>query len=276
MAEEKEVSGTSNGEAEFSAPVDTIDNCLNIINTIYEAKADSIVSADEIFAITGKPKGTMGPKISACIQYGFMVNHNKRGYQVTDFGVSIIRPEFEEVVRIKKLEAFNTPPLYKKLIDRYNAKAMPTNKGLLNILVSEFGLNPNSTGPRAANAFIDNCNTLNVTDNGRMRFFMPNVNEPLREEAKSVAVVSVSEPGFKKKNSPDYIDFPIDLGEDVNGENLTVHFVYPKKINEDQLQVIKIMMEAKLKTIITTSKLHGIDKNKMTLETNIQESDSIT
>ena len=283
MAEEKETNGTPNNEPEFSAPTETIENCLNIITTIYNAKADAVVSADEIYAIVGKPRGTMSPKISACTQYGFMVNHNKRGYQITDFGVSIIRPEYEEIVRKKQLEAFSTPPLYKRLIDRYNAKGMPSSLGLTNILVSEFGLNPNSTGPKAANTFIDNCNSLNIIDNGRMRFFMPNVNEPIKEQYKeSAALVITNEAGHihdqreTRKISPNYIDFPIDLGVDNSGEEVTAHFIYPKKVNEDQLQIIKIMLEAKLKTLITIGKLQDINKSKVTLETEIQDSDLIT
>jgi hypothetical protein len=271
MAEEKEIN--SSNEGEFSAPTETIDNCLQIIATVYNAKADSIVSADEIYAITGKPRGTMSPKISACTQYGFLINHHKKGYQITDFGVSIIRPEFDELIRKKQLEAFSTPPLYKKLIERYNSKGMPTQKGLTNILVSEFDLNANSTGPKAAYIFLENCRNLNIVENDRMRFFMPNVNvtETPKEENKTTsAAIENDNQMIVKQKGPEYIDFPIDLGA-----NKTAHFIYPKTVSPDELQIIKIMLEAKLKTLITISKIQDVDANKISFETEIQDSDSI-
>lgn len=178
MTEEKETIEKSSIEPEFSAPTEVIENCVAIIESIYVVKADSVVTAEEIYAITGKPRGTMSPKISACIQYGLLMNNNSgKGYRVTDFGISIIRPEYTDASFIKKklLEAFNTPALYKKLIERYNSKSLPNREGLTNILITDYGLNANSTGPKASYTFLENCAYLGINEGGRLRFFMPKI-----------------------------------------------------------------------------------------------------
>jgi hypothetical protein len=178
MTEVNQIVEKQNGESEFSAPTEVIENCVSIVENIYNAKADSVVTAEEIFAITGKPRGTMSPKISACIQYGLLVNNSGgKGYRITDFGVSVIRPEFTDPNFIKKklLESFNTPQLYRRLIERYNSKNLPNRDGLTNILVTEFGLNANSTAPRASVTFLENCTYLGINEGGRLRFFMPTV-----------------------------------------------------------------------------------------------------
>lgn len=178
MTESNQTTERMTADTEFSAPVEVIENCVAIIETIYNAKGDSVVTAEEIYAITGKPRGTMSPKVSACIQYTLLENNTGgKGYRVSDFGVSIIRPEYTDAAFIKKklLEAFNAPPLYKKLIERYNSKGLPNKEGLTNTLIAEYGLNANSTGPKAAATFLENCSYLAISEGGRLRFFMPNV-----------------------------------------------------------------------------------------------------
>lgn len=118
---------------------------------------------------------------------------------------------------------------------------------------------------------MENCSNLGIVENGRMKFYIPNVNEPSKEEAKITSPIANETASIShvKPKSPDYVDFPIDLG------TKEAHFVYPKHITQDELQIIKIMLEAKLKTLITISNIQNIDKEKISFNTEIMDSDSI-
>lgn len=243
MAEEKETLGS---ESEFSAPTESIENCVSIIESIYAVKADSVVTAEEIYAITGKPRGTMSPKISAAIQYKLLMNNTGgKGYRITDFGISIIRPEYTETTYIKSklLEAFNTPVLYKKLIERYNSKNLPNREGLTNTLVTDYGLNKNSTGPKASYTFLENCSYLGIDEGNRLRFFMPLVTTPENNGAGKKPEVNGN--SFTPPPPPDNNTFrlPIDLGEK------TAFLEYPKDITIDEIGELKIMVDAAISAL---------------------------
>ncbi|MES2131250.1 MAG: hypothetical protein V4506_02810 [Bacteroidota bacterium] len=209
-----------------SYPSETLNYCLEICKQIYEAKGDSFVSTTEICAITGKAKGTMIMKISACVQYGLLLNTYGKGYSITELFISIIKPEFEHAERNKRLEAINNPALYKKLIERYNGKSLPSNLGLSNIL-TEYNIHNNSTA-KSASVFLENCAELNIIENGRLRYFIPNSSESSsvkkKEEESNLDNVE-KKPPFNPRR------------EDENAENETV-IIIPLKQGETRARLI--------------------------------------
>jgi hypothetical protein len=244
MSENKESEKTVSQSGAY--PSETIDSCLKICEQIYQAKGDGFVSREEICAIVGKAEGTMIMRIAACVHYGLLQNHHGKGYQVTDLATSIIKPEFENSIRNKLLAVFSNPSLYKKLIERYNSKPLPDRKGLANIL-TDFGIHENST-KRAAAVFIDNCDSLNLTENGRLRYFIPNGdNDRVRngEQNNGTGADDKQKDKFVIPPPPDNKMFklPIDLGEK------TAYLEYPKDITVDEIGELKIMLDAAISAL---------------------------
>ncbi len=241
MAEEQE---NNTGR---SYPAETIENCFAIVSEIYNTKADAFVYLNDICAIVGKPKGTMILKISACVQYGFLQNQSGKGYQATPLFTSILSPEFESQRRPRQLEAFNNPQLYKNLIERYNSKPLPPSSGIANILL-EYGIHENSR-LKAANIFIENCNYLGINEGGRLRYFIPNINNTENNNGNS----EVSDNDLKNKQNPavpqTIFELPIDLGGN------TAYLRYPRNITTAEIKILKIMLDATLTALEARQKI---------------------
>lgn len=232
---------------EFSAPTETMENCLGISGQVYTAKADAFVSAEEIYAITGKPRGTMSMKVSACGQYGFIVNYPGQGYKVASDAIAIINPEFEEDARRRLLKAFSVPPLYQKLIERYNSKTLPTSEGLKNVLISEYGLNANSTAPKAASVFLENCAYLKINEGGRLRYFIPHSGNQKPNEQNNGGGEQNPPPPIPPKDETNF-EVPIDLGAK------TAYLKYPRDISEAEIGILKIILDAQLVALAARAK----------------------
>jgi hypothetical protein len=246
MSEEKELQERTT-DPSGSYPSETIDDCKNIVKQVYDSKGDDFVSTADIAVIVGKARPTMILKVSACVQYGLLKNVYKKGYHATKLFQSIVSPEYDHLVRNYLLEAFGNPPLYRKLIERYNGSVLPNVHGLANIL-SSFGIHENSR-LKAASVFLENCKNLSLVENGRLRYFIPAVNgtaTPVKNEEEE------SELGRKNSTSdisvPPLVNskmfkLPIDLGEK------TAYLEYPRDISTDEISILKIMVDAQLSAL---------------------------
>lgn len=251
MAEEIEI--TEKSDSGSSYPSITIDSCISILKLIYESKGDGFVSLNDIAIIVGKAKATMILRVSACVQYGLLKNVYKKGYCVTKLFISIVNPEFENLVRNYTLEAFGHPALYKKLITRYNGNALPNVTGLASVLAS-FGIHENSK-EKAANVFLENCKSLGISDNGRLRYIISNnISEipAIKEESAPYnSNNDQSSSGFKvirhitpgPELGDQLFNQPIDLGE------RTAFLQYPRDITADEIDTLKIMVDASIKSL---------------------------
>lgn len=143
-------------------------------------------------------------------------------------------------IKKKQLEAFNSPEFYKILIERYNSKGLPNQKGLINILVTEYKFNKSYTAPKAASVFLENCEFLNLNDSGRMRFFMPNVTIPEGNGSVRIPHGAESAPPPPPSNS---FRLPIDLGDK------TAYLEYPKDITLDEIEELEIMVSASINSL---------------------------
>jgi hypothetical protein len=123
------------------APVDSILSKLNL--TSAETKSFRyIVSSSEIFGLIEK---------------------TSTGIKPTDMGTLIIYPPGgEEQKRKLLIEAFKTPQLYQKIIERYDNMILPNNVILKNVFL-HLGIAPKAL-ESAVDAFINSAQYANVID----------------------------------------------------------------------------------------------------------------
>jgi hypothetical protein len=154
-----------------------------------------------------------------------------QGYVPTSYYDKYNNPVFESDRQKIALQIFNTPELYKRLINEYNGKNLPNEAGLTNHLKSDFSLNPNSS-IKAAKIFFENCRELNLIDSGnRLRFVIPETNG-------STGVDDVRKDNglqYPPPTNPDLFKLPIQLP---GKENRFVYVEYPKPLSKRDFKVI--------------------------------------
>jgi hypothetical protein len=95
-------------------------------------------------------------RLSSAREFG-LVSRSGRGpdarIKVSDLAKRILMPTGPDEFASAKLQAFNEPVLYKRLIERFNGAPMPESRGLANLLKREFGILDNVV-EIAAQAFI--------------------------------------------------------------------------------------------------------------------------
>jgi hypothetical protein len=101
-----------------------------------------------------------------------------KGLVVSEIFEKIEKPVYGEQSRkAAKMDAFNNPPLYKKLIDNFNNKTLPNEDGLENLLKSKEYQVHSSTAARAARVFYENGRSIGIIDSSnRLTFLKPNTN----------------------------------------------------------------------------------------------------
>jgi hypothetical protein len=125
-----------------SFPSETLTDCRDIISQIVKRKGETVIPFKEIAIILNKPISTITLPVSTCTQYGLLENVHGSGYRATDLFSKIERPVYESDRNKAILEALANAPLYRKLIDEFNGKILPDEKGMTNHLEKNFGIKP--------------------------------------------------------------------------------------------------------------------------------------
>lgn len=82
-------------------------------------------------------------KISSAKQYG-CIETSDRMIILTELGNTIIRPISDEELFESKITAVKNPPLFKKLLEKYEGKPLPQQIALENILVRDYKITESS------------------------------------------------------------------------------------------------------------------------------------
>lgn len=157
-----------------ASPSETIKSSLLLVEDIVKAKGSATpVTRKEISVITGKAEATLILKISTCVQYTVLVNRFGKGYLPGKLYEQYIEPTYEEDRRKVLLKILNSPPLYRKLIEEFNGKILPSEQGLANHLKNVYKLNA-APAARAAKIFLENLHYVDVIDaNKKLRYIAP-------------------------------------------------------------------------------------------------------
>ncbi len=149
------------GKRSNSYPAYPIQESIEFTTPIYNSFGDTIISREDIAEVHNRSVGNVVPKISACVQYNLLELKSGKGYRITPNFVSAYKPLDEEEKRSALLSCFKSPKLYGQLVEEFDGKKLPDEKGLPTILFRKYDIAEN-VSEKAANIFIENATFLRL------------------------------------------------------------------------------------------------------------------
>jgi len=226
-----------------------LDSFINVIDTLGGKKASTELVASTLGVSSSTKSFTR--KLSAARQYG-LINLSKGTIELTDLANSILYP-ISENINVYMLEAFSKPPVYEKLIERYNHRALPNNFVLSNILLEpEFAITKN-VKDLVIEKFIENCKDLGLIKNGILEF---SLNQSI--ETKEVEPIVVN----NDKSIPNKLDTSIasceseyqEMSIPLPGKKQQIKIIIPNDCGVADYQFLQKYIEAVLPMYIENIK----------------------
>lgn len=170
-----------------------IEDFVKVIDTIGGKKVSIELTAKTLGVSSSTKSFTR--KLSSAKQYG-LIDISKGAIELTEIAKKILYPTANDENQLM-LQAFSSPPIYSKLIERYNNKALPNNIVLANILLEpEYGITK-VVKDLVVEKFIANCNELNILKNGILDL---NISSYSNSECSSnINENTICEPKFMEK-----------------------------------------------------------------------------
>ncbi|WP_099467430.1 hypothetical protein [Konateibacter massiliensis] len=245
-------------EREKSAmyPSASWNDCLDFIKIIdsFRAKSVAYVAVAESYGLKSITTKSFTSKIGTAKQFGLITTGNST-IQLTDNANKILYPIDDTSVKKIALECFGQAPLYSRLIEIYNGKALPSVAVLANILMTSFKITK-SAKDMAAKIFYENCEQLELIRAGVLEYNL--ANEIVIEDKKDVLLSSplCSEEVIQKElpikqeyeSKEDTLDkneyiiqkYPVDSGK-------VAQIIIPIDSTEDDLWAIRDMFDVIMK-----------------------------
>jgi hypothetical protein len=151
-----------------SYPSFTIENCIKFTTRIdSEFSNINYTPAKDISDTIGSSGGAFLQQLSSCVQYGLLELKSGEGYKSTERFEKIKKPLPSENVNDTLTECFQTPALYKRLLNDLREKQLPSEKGLANTLDRTYGVKGNAANV-AAKVFLKNVQALGLLGAGNV------------------------------------------------------------------------------------------------------------
>ena len=146
-------------------PPSTWDECVELIKKIekYCGKVGYDAVAQD-FGLTNASTKSFTRRLSAAKQFGLILTAGKT-LQNTDLARQYLYPTDELAQSRIKVQCFQLPPLYSKLVERFNGKQLPTESMLSNILMRDYEI-VKAVKDAAAKCFLKNAEQMGVAING--------------------------------------------------------------------------------------------------------------
>ena len=246
--------------AEKSAlyPKVTWDECLDFVRTVssFNLKSVSYNEVAKKYGLSNPAAKSFTSKVSSAKQFGLITTSGGNTIQITDTCRRILFPTGEDTTHIVRA-CFGMPPLYNKLIAKYDGKAIPSKDILANILMNDYKIQK-PVKDIAAKSFIDSAEQIGIIKGGILCYTESEnkLNEPMvltdsssdhYEESQSetttineVAKVVAANPSVS--NESDYITqaIPFESGK-------IARFIIPVDATEDDLLLLHDMFDVILK-----------------------------
>lgn len=159
-------------EREKSAlyPRTTWDECIDLIQKVGAFNLKS-VSSKEIakkYGLTSTTTKSFVTKINTAKQFGLISMTQGGTVQLTEASKRILYPTGEPIRQLE-LQCFAQPPMYGKLIAKYDGSALPPLENLANILMNEHRIT-RSAKDAAAKCFLQSAEQLGLIRGGVLCF----------------------------------------------------------------------------------------------------------
>lgn len=137
-------------------PSYTLDSSIKFVSQIHnEFTSLTFTPPDSISKALGLSGGAFLQKLSTATQYGLLQLKKGEGYKSTELFDKITKPIPSEDVGQSILECLQHPELYKKLLEDFKNKQLPSENGLANMLDRLYGVKGNGAVV-AAKVFFNN------------------------------------------------------------------------------------------------------------------------
>lgn len=246
-------------------PSVSIKESIDFSGQIYENfGTKSFTKEEDISTVLKKSYSTLKPKYSSACQYGLLELKYKLGYKPSQAYLDIRNPRSEAEERATLLKCFQSPPLYRKLIEKYDNGIIPVKIGLRAYLIKDFGITESAVDA-CLEVFFDNAISLKVMN--EERYFSINSvlsnnsfaigEQEKQEEGKppspegNLTVIPIPEviipkvELLNKKNSLEYREIPIFLDE-----NRTIYVQIPHEFYEEDFLYLKEVLDVNLRRVI--------------------------
>ncbi len=162
MAKE-EVKGTKERSALY--PAISLNECVEFIQVI-DGLGGRKVSLEVVAKTLNISTTTYSfkAKVSSSKQFG-LIKSSAGTVELTEVAKILLYPTDDGKIKETLNSCFSSPPLYKKLIEKYKEQALPTEEKLGNILFQEYGIT-RSAKDVAAKRFIESAEYVGSLQNG--------------------------------------------------------------------------------------------------------------
>jgi len=210
-----------------------------------KVKVETVASA---FGVSPSTK-SFSKKLSAAKQYG-LITLSKGLIELTDLANNILYPTSSSINELL-IEAFSKPPIYEKLIDRFNGRILPNSIMLSNLLLdSEFSITK-SVKDLVAEKFLENCKDLDLLNNGM--FELNNKQDSELTINKDLGKINNSE--LDTLNNPDFKNSCYqEMSIPIPGKNEIIKILIPNNCDSNDYEFLKKYVEAVLPMYIDNIK----------------------
>lgn len=222
-------------------------NSLNLKAVSYQALAEK-------YGLKSPSTRSFMARIGAAKQFGLIVTTQGSTVQLTEASRQILYPTGEQVREVE-LSCFAQPPLYAKLISKYDGLALPSTAILSNILMSEYRIS-RAAKDSAAKCFVDSAEQLEILKGGVLCYseamneqIAPETAQKIDSEEKNEQLNEGEEevpqsvtPSVISASEADYISqsIPFESGK-------IAKFIIPIDATEDDLLLLHDMFDVLLK-----------------------------
>lgn len=155
-------------------PGATWSECLELIKRIdsFGLKTVSYQELAKKYGLSSVTTKSFTAKIGAAKQFGLIITSQGSAVQLTDISKKLLYPTGASTHDLE-LSCFAQPPLYSKLISKYDGAALPPVDLLANILMNEHRIT-RSVKDAAAKNFIESAEQLGLIKGGILCYSDPN------------------------------------------------------------------------------------------------------
>ncbi len=231
-------------------PAYTVKEILEEFIKAIDSLGGKKVSVDLVAKTIGVSSATKSftRKLSSAKQYNLIELSNKV-IELTELAKKILYPTTDNTNQLK-IEAFKSPNVYSKLIERYNDKALPNGNVLANILLEpDYGITRN-VKDLVVEKFLENCEDLNIIKNGIL-----DINDDIEKESNISKETEIKETKNTEQISissqkEEYQEMSIPL----MGKKAAIKILIPNDCNMQDYEFLKKYVEVVLPMYIEEMK----------------------